>query len=101
MLLSCTGFFEFRGSGEQKLKTSEKRSVHLSTVDDRKASRERAPYKDDDSSERVGGRHSMEIQSRPDGLELRKKDQEIRRFVTSAIIYMSCLVALLNFMPLI
>ncbi|KAI8523715.1 hypothetical protein RHMOL_Rhmol13G0094000 [Rhododendron molle] len=72
-----------RGSGDRKLKSSEKRSAHLSTVDDRKASRERVPYKDDDTSERVGGRHSIEIRSRPDGLELRKKDQEIRSAKTS------------------
>ncbi|KAF7120899.1 hypothetical protein RHSIM_Rhsim13G0077000 [Rhododendron simsii] len=72
-----------RGSGDQKLKSSERRSAHLSTVDDRKASLERVPYKDDDTSERVGGRHSIEIRSRPDGLELRKKDQEIRSAKTS------------------
>jgi len=72
-----------RGNGDPKLKSSEKRSAHLSTVDENKASRERVPYKNDHSSERVGGHHSNEIRSRPDGLELRKKDQEIGSAKTS------------------
>ncbi|KAH7837085.1 hypothetical protein Vadar_009342 [Vaccinium darrowii] len=72
-----------KGNGDPKLKSSEKRSAHLSTVDENKASRERVPYKSDHSSERVGGHHSNEIRSRPDGLELRKKDQEIGSAKTS------------------
>lgn len=91
--LVVLNFFEFRSSGDQKLKSSDKRSAYLSTVDDSKASRERVPNKDNDSSEREGGRHSIDIQRRPDGLDLRNKDQEIRRFVTSAVIYTSYLVA--------
>ncbi|KAL6967587.1 hypothetical protein U1Q18_033395 [Sarracenia purpurea var. burkii] len=67
-----------RGNGDQKLKSSEKKSTYSSTAVERKGSLEKAHYKDKYSPERVSGHRSNEIGSRPDGLELRKKDQEIR-----------------------
>lgn len=72
-----------RNNGDQKLKSSEKKSSHSSTADERKDSLERVHYKVDHSSERVGGRRSSEIRSHHDGLELRMKDQEIRSEKTS------------------
>lgn len=63
-----------KGNGDPKLKSSEKRSAHLLTVDENKASHERVPYKNDHSFERVGGHHSNEIQSLPAGLELKKEN---------------------------
>lgn len=72
-----------RNNGDQKLKSSEKKSSHSSTADERKDSLERVHYKVDHSSERVGGRRSSEIRSHHDGLELRMKDPEIRSEKTS------------------
>ncbi|GMP89472.1 hypothetical protein CsSME_00041028 [Camellia sinensis var. sinensis] len=72
-----------RNNGDQKLKSSEKKSSHSSTADERKDSLERVHYKVDHSSERVGGSRSSEIRSHHDGLELRMKDQEIRSEKTS------------------
>ncbi|KAI7982437.1 Serine/arginine repetitive matrix protein 1 [Camellia lanceoleosa] len=72
-----------RNNGDPKLKSSEKKSSHSSTADERKDSLERVHYKVDHSSERVGGRRSSEIRSHHDGLELRMKDQEIRSEKTS------------------
>ncbi|PSS09412.1 Serine/arginine repetitive matrix protein [Actinidia chinensis var. chinensis] len=72
-----------RGNGGQKLKSSEKRSANSLTADKHQDSVERVHYKDDYSPERLGGHRSDAIRSRPDGLELRKKDLEIRSEKTS------------------
>ncbi|XP_052202308.1 uncharacterized protein LOC127808031 isoform X2 [Diospyros lotus] len=66
-----------RDNGDQKLKSSGKKSAYSLRVDEHKDSFDRVRHKDE-SPERTGRHQSNEIQSHADGLELRKKDQEIR-----------------------
>ncbi|XP_057483922.1 uncharacterized protein LOC130770448 isoform X2 [Actinidia eriantha] len=72
-----------RGNGGQKQKSSDKRSAYSLTADKHQDSVERVHYKDAYSLQRLGGHRSDAIRSRPDGLELRTKDLEIRSEKTS------------------
>ncbi|GFZ19849.1 splicing factor PWI domain-containing protein [Actinidia rufa] len=72
-----------RGNGGQKQKSSDKRSAYSLTADKHQDSVERVHYKDHYSLQRLAGHRSDAIRSRPDGLELRKKDLEIRSEKTS------------------
>uniref|UniRef100_A0A5B7AVD6 Putative serine/arginine repetitive matrix protein 1-like isoform X3 n=1 Tax=Davidia involucrata TaxID=16924 RepID=A0A5B7AVD6_DAVIN len=68
---------------DQKPKSSEKKSTRSSTADERKDSLEKVHHKDEYSPERLASLRSSEVRSRPDSLDLRKKDQEMKSEKTS------------------
>uniref|UniRef100_A0A5B7AWF0 Putative Splicing factor PWI domain-containing protein isoform 2 n=1 Tax=Davidia involucrata TaxID=16924 RepID=A0A5B7AWF0_DAVIN len=67
----------------QKPRYSEKGSMHSSIADERKDSLEKVHYKDEYSPERLASHRSSEVRSRPESLDLRKKDHEIKSEKTS------------------
>ncbi|KAK9280115.1 hypothetical protein L1049_013802 [Liquidambar formosana] len=69
-----------RKDRDHKPESLQKRSMHSSIVGEQKDYPIKAHSKEDYSPERSAGRRATETQSRSDNNELRKKDQEIKRF---------------------
>ncbi|XP_075634925.1 uncharacterized protein LOC142607357 isoform X2 [Castanea sativa] len=68
-----------RDDMNNKSKSSQKRSIHSSSVNNQKDSPMKVHYKEGLSPERLADRRATESQTRSDKMELRKKDEEKKR----------------------
>lgn len=84
-------FYVHREDRNHKPKSSQKRSLLSSVVDKEKDSPLIAQHKEESSPEISAGRQATE--SRSDIMDLRKRNQEIKRFASlllSLVYYMPC-----------